>query len=133
MDDEPGREENRWEIIEQAAIEAEFETGRREESVEEARKSLLLRLVQISVGSVVLLSGLLLMVMPGPGMVVVAIGLAILAPEVPFARRLLERVQERIPRDDDGNLPVRAKVALGGSIAFAVILTGASLWWTFAR
>lgn len=133
MDDEPRRENDRWEIIEHAAIEAELETGRREESIQEARKSLLLRIVQISVGSVVLLFGLLLMVMPGPGLVVVAIGLAILAPEVPFARRLLGRVQQRIPREEDGSLPVRAKLALGGSITFAIVLTGASLWWTFAR
>jgi uncharacterized protein (TIGR02611 family) len=44
-------------------------------------------------GIVVLLVGLALCVLPGPGLLVVAAGLAILATEYAWARRLLRRVR----------------------------------------
>jgi Putative transmembrane protein (PGPGW) len=117
--------------LEEAAIEAEFETGRREDSVEEAKRHVAWRMVRISLGIVVTGFGILLLALPGPGLVVVALGLGILAQDVPFARRLLDRVQDRIPRDDDGNLPLAAKLTLVGSIVLAIVLSGISIWWSF--
>lgn len=119
--------------LEEAAIEAEFETGRHEETIEEARRHVVWRFARISVGVVVTGFGILLLALPGPGLVVVAVGLGILAQDVPFARRILDSVQERIPRDDDGNLPAGAKVMLVGSIAFAVAASAASVWWSLLR
>jgi uncharacterized protein (TIGR02611 family) len=46
-------------------------------------------------GFVVLLGGLIMLVTPGPGLVAVAAGLAILATEYAWARRMLDRVKER--------------------------------------
>jgi uncharacterized protein (TIGR02611 family) len=46
------------------------------------------------VGAVVVLVGLILCVLPGPGLLTVAAGLAILATEFEWARRLLHRVRE---------------------------------------
>ena len=52
------------------------------------------RVVVLIVGGTVLLTGLVMLVTPGPGLVVILIGLATLASEFPWARRLLTRVRE---------------------------------------
>jgi len=118
------------EAFEEAAVEAELESGRREETVAEAKRHLLWRAARIVVGSMVTLAGLLLIVLPGPGLVVVAMGLAILAQDVPFARRLLDRVRARIPSDAEGNI---SKPILYGGLAISVVAVCVSLWWTFFR
>ena len=46
------------------------------------------------VGAAVLLFGVALIVLPGPAIVVIPLGLAILAKEFPWARRLLDRVKQ---------------------------------------
>lgn len=46
-------------------------------------------------GFIVLLAGLAMLVLPGPGLLVTAIGLGMLALEFPWAERLLVRVTER--------------------------------------
>jgi len=43
----------------------------------------------------VLAIGLLMLVLPGPAIVVIPVGLAILATELAWARRLLQRVRSR--------------------------------------
>jgi hypothetical protein len=121
---------DRLEAFEEAAIEAELDTGRREETVEQAKRHLLFRLGRIIVGGVVCFAGLLLLVFPGPGLVVLAIGLAILAQDVPFARRLLDRVRARIPSDAEGNI---SKPILYGGLAVSFVAVCTSLWWTFLR
>ena len=68
--------------------------------------------------------------LPGPGLVVLAIGLAILAQDVPFARRLLDRVRARIPSDAEGNI---SKPVLYGGLAVSVVAVCGSLWFTFFR
>ena len=52
------------------------------------------RVVVLIVGGMVLLTGLIMLVTPGPGLVVILIGLATLASEFSWARRLLTRVRE---------------------------------------
>jgi hypothetical protein len=121
---------DRLEALEQAAIEAELETGRREETPEEIKRSLRVRLISIIGGSLVTLLGLIMLAAPGPGLVVVAVGLTILAPDVPFAARLLDRVKERLPQDSDGKIP-RHMIAL--MIVTTATFTGVSIWWSFFR
>ncbi|MEW6002871.1 MAG: PGPGW domain-containing protein [Nitrospirota bacterium] len=48
------------------------------------------------VGFTVLAIGILLIVLPGPAFIVIPIGLAILATEFAWARRLLKKVKEQI-------------------------------------
>lgn len=124
------RRRERLEALEKAAIEAELETGRREETIAGAKRSILVRIVTGSFGTLLVLAGLVMLVIPGPGLLAIAIGLGILAPDVPFAARLLDRVKDRLPQDADGNLPPGVII---GMIASAVLFTGASLWWTFLR
>lgn len=59
------------------------------------------RLIILMVGGTVLLLGLVMVITPGPAFVVVPIGLAILAVEFAWARRLLHRVRERAARMRD--------------------------------
>ena len=124
-----GRRE-RFEEFEKAAIEAEFETGRREESIAEAKRHILIRIGRVFLGTVVVIAGLLMLPLPGPGMLSIAAGLALLASDVPFARKLLENVRKRLPADADGK--VSKPVVIGGLIV-SVVTVASSLWWTFFR
>ena len=121
---------DRFEQLEQAAIEAELETGRYEETVAEAKRHILIRIGRVVLGIVVVIAGLLMLPLPGPGMLTIAAGLALLASDVPFARNLLERVRERLPSDAEGN--VSRPVVIGG-IILSVVTVSISLWWTFLR
>ena len=63
------------------------------------------RVVVITVaGTVLVLAGLVMLVTPGPGLVAIAAGLAVLAREFAWARRLLERIRVRLttPRHRKG-------------------------------
>jgi tellurite resistance protein TerC len=54
------------------------------------------RLIVIVVGGSVLLIGIAMMVLPGPATVMIPIGLAILATEFVWARRLLRRIAKEV-------------------------------------
>lgn len=63
------------------------------------------RVVVALIGFTVLLVGLAMVVLPGPAVVVIPLGLAILATEFLWARRLLEKARttfarQRIPKKD---------------------------------
>ena len=51
------------------------------------------RLVKIVVGFTLLLLGVIMLVTPGPGVVVIGFGLALLAAEFVWAKRLLNRLK----------------------------------------
>lgn len=127
---EPEHEPQRWDRLREAAIEAEFETGRREDSVEEARAAIHIRLARMTVGSLLLFAGVLMLALPGPGWLAIAGGLAILAKDVAWADRALERVRKRLPADEDGSVSTPIVV---GSVLIAVVAVGASIWWYFLR
>jgi hypothetical protein len=125
----PGRHDRRHELLE-AAIEAEQQTGRREETEAEAERHILLRIARVTLGVIVVGVGLSLLVLPGPGLVVIAAGLALMAPDVPFARRWLHAVRRRIPEDEDGSV---AAWVIAVSTGCLLVSVGGSLWWTFLR
>lgn len=54
------------------------------------------RVIIAVVGSTVVLLGIALLVLPGPAFIVIPLGLAILAVEFAWARRLLQRVRRGI-------------------------------------
>jgi len=56
------------------------------------------RLIVFLIGSTVLLAGVLMLVLPGPGIVVIIVGLAILATEFAWANRLLTHARDRAAR-----------------------------------
>ena len=119
------KEDNRFE---EAAIEAELETGYREETREKARRGVVTRLFRIASGSLITVFGVILIPLPGPGLLVVAIGLAVLSRDVAWADRLLQIVRRRLPSDSDGRLP-RSRIATMVVLALAGIAL--SVWGVF--
>jgi hypothetical protein len=123
------RREHFDELLE-AAVEAEIETGHREETVEQAERSLVLRVLRVTLGVIVVGVGISLLVLPGPGLIVIAGGLALMAQDVPFARRWLAKVRERIPEDEDGGVALWVIVL---SVTALVLSIAGSIWFTFIR
>ena len=56
------------------------------------------RIVIAIIGFTVLLVGVAMMVLPGPAIVVIPLGLAILGTEFVWARRLLKRIKDKLQR-----------------------------------
>lgn len=54
------------------------------------------RLIRIVIGLTVLIVGVGMVVLPGPAVVVIPIGLMILATEFVWARKLMQRFEERV-------------------------------------
>jgi uncharacterized protein (TIGR02611 family) len=127
---EPAGEQPRWARFREAAIEAEYETGVREDTEEEARASIHVRLARMTLGSILLVAGVLMLALPGPGWITIAAGLAILSKDVAWAERALDRVRRHLPEDDDGQVDKRIIV---GSVVVAVVAVSLSVWWQFIR
>lgn len=124
------RKSDAIEGLEEALIETELEVGRHEETREEAKRNVILRGIRIGLGIVVCLAGVFLIVFPGPGMVVLAAGLAILSRDVPFARRLLVNVRARIPENERGEI---SRPILIGGLLLSTVTVSFSLWWWLFR
>jgi hypothetical protein len=62
----------------------------------------LARTLRVAAGWSLLVVGALLLVLPGPGIPLLVLGLALLSRDVPWARRLRERVLERFSRARGG-------------------------------
>lgn len=61
------------------------------------------RLIIIVFGFTILAAGIAMIVLPGPAIVVIPIGLGVLATEFIWARKLLDKVKARIARMRKGN------------------------------
>lgn len=57
--------------------------------------SLAQRIAKIILGFVILLAGLLMIITPGPGGLVILVGLTLLASEFQWAKRLLDRLKDK--------------------------------------
>ncbi len=68
------------------------------------------RIVVGVVGATVLLIGVVMLVTPGPALVVIPVGLAILSIEFTWARAWLKRLRESISNRNSNNLDRRAEV-----------------------
>lgn len=117
-------------MVHDAAVEAELETGVREETVADAEASILRRLARITAGFFVVFLGLILIPLPGPGWLVVASGLVILSRDFVWAERTLNVVRKRIPQTSDGKIHPRTWMVAG---AMTTLTLSASLWWTLLR
>ncbi len=53
------------------------------------------RFWRVGVGSVLILAGIAMCVLPGPGILTIVAGLAVMADEVPLAERLMNRLKDR--------------------------------------
>lgn len=124
------RRHERIDELRQAAIEAEFETGHREDTVEDARDAIHVRLARMALGWTLLFAGIAMLALPGPGWVTIGLGLAVLSRDYVWAERTLERIKHRLPQDEDGEIHPRVIIF---SVVMFALATGAAVWWYFIR
>jgi tellurite resistance protein TerC len=67
------------------------------------------RVVVLAVGSTIVLFGIVMLVTPGPGLIVIPIGLAILGAEFAWARIWLRKVRESISNQNSKYQASRAE------------------------
>jgi tellurite resistance protein TerC len=67
------------------------------------------RIVVLAVGSTVVLLGVVMLFTPGPGLVVIPVGLAILGAEFAWARLWLRKMRESISNQTSRNRAARAE------------------------
>jgi uncharacterized protein (TIGR02611 family) len=93
-------------------------------------RSLLIKAGVTLVGPIVVLAGVAMTVLPGPGLVVVALGLALLALEYEWARHALRLMGRWLSRARDAALPRNSsgrRRALGVAVAVAFVVTTGAL------
>jgi len=105
--------------------------GVRERREKHLERNRIVRVVVAIFGFLVVLAGLAMLVLPGPGLLVIAIGLGILALEFVWAERLLERTVDKMEEAADtvkrSSRKERAlgvallALAAGGLVAAAVL------------
>jgi uncharacterized protein (TIGR02611 family) len=78
-----------------------FIDGVRERRERHLARNRILRIGFAFFGFLVVLAGVAMLVLPGPGLLVIAIGLGILALEFAWAERLLERTVDRMEQAAD--------------------------------
>lgn len=90
------------------------------------------RLIVAVAGFVVIGVGVVLLPLPGPGWLIIFLGLGLLATEYEWSRQLLAYAKERVGRRTDWvgeqSIFVRALVALG-CLALVGAVLAAVLWW----
>jgi uncharacterized protein (TIGR02611 family) len=87
--------------MEEAPRRRRFLDGVRERREKHLERSRIVRTVVAIFGFLVVLAGLAMLVLPGPGLLVIAIGLGILALEFVWAERLLERTVDKMEEAAD--------------------------------
>jgi uncharacterized protein (TIGR02611 family) len=93
-------------------------------------RSLLIKAGVTLVGPIMVLAGVAMTVLPGPGLVVVALGLALLALEYEWARHALRLMGRWLSRARDAALPRNTsgrRRALGVAVAVAFVVTTCAL------
>ncbi len=110
------------ELITAAVYEAERGTGVHEETEAEVRRSLALRMTRMIGGFVLIGIGASLLVLPGPGWIMILIGLSLL----PFAwaERTIQAIRRRVPGvPEDGAIPPRTWVMIGVVTVGAIVIS----------
>lgn len=105
-------EHSLFEIVREAAIEAEYETGEREETEAEARRHVMFRLLRVLGGFTIIGLGIAALPLPGPGWLIIIVGLEML----PFvwAERTIRLIRRKIPGvPEEGRIPARTWVVMG--------------------
>ena len=109
----------------ETALRAEQLTGEKETTLEAARSHLLIRVGRICGGFAILIAGIAMMILPGPGIVVIIAGLSILAIDMPFARRMRDVAIDRADRATS-IIPKKYKLPL--AIIATVLGVGLSIY-----
>ncbi len=112
-----------------AAIRAELEVGHAEETNAQAWRHALIRLTRMGLGFVLLLAGVAMMVLPGPGAIAMAAGLVILSRDFVWADRALRYLRKKVPGlEEEGPIPRNTIIVSVMLMAAA----GLAAWWWFS-
>jgi hypothetical protein len=110
-----------------AAIRAEIDVGHTEDTPKQAWHHVLRRLGRMTLGTVLCLAGVAMMVLPGPGVVVIAAGLVVLSRDVAWADRALRYLRKKAPGlEEEGPIPMSTIIVSLMLMVAAGLLT---LWW----
>jgi uncharacterized protein (TIGR02611 family) len=103
----------------------------RERKERHKQRGLLYRAAVVVLGVIVMLAGLLLALpgVPGPGLVLIAVGLGILALEFDPAERLLERILDRVESAREQASPLQQAAAGAAGVILAIALAAAFVLW----
>jgi len=105
-----------------AAREAERETGRAEATSDEVTSSLTKRLVRAIVGFFLVALGIAALPLPGPGWLIVIIGLTLLP--YAWAERTVRLIRRKIPGvPEDGHIPMSSWVIMGVLVITASVVS----------
>jgi uncharacterized protein (TIGR02611 family) len=118
--------------MEEAPRKRRFLDGVRERREKHLERSRIVRVVVAIFGFLVVLAGLAMLVLPGPGLLVIAIGLGILALEFVWAERLLERTVDKMEDAADTvkrSSPLQQALAVALLALAAVGIVAATILW----
>jgi uncharacterized protein (TIGR02611 family) len=88
------------------------------------------RVVVLVVGVLIIVAGLAMLLLPGPGWAAIFIGLAVLATEFDWAQRLLHRAKERVQAaTKKARDPRRRRLLLAGGAVLLVVAAGVGWWY----
>lgn len=111
-----------------AAVRAELEVGHTEDTAKQAWHHVLVRLGRMALGFLLLIAGVAMMILPGPGALAMAAGLVILARDFVWADRALRYLRKRVPGiDEEGPIP-RSTIIV--SVMLMVAAGLAVYWWS---
>lgn len=91
------------------------------------------RMMVFALGNTLVLAGLIMFVLPGPGFATVILGLVVLGSEFTWATRVLDPVKDAARRASEAAMDPRRRrrnLMLG---ATAGVLAGMALWWYLVR
>jgi uncharacterized protein (TIGR02611 family) len=104
----------------------------RERRERHRERNRIIRFVWAIFGFLVVLLGLVMLVTPGPGLLVIAVGLGILALEFAWAERLLERTVDKMEQAGEtvreASLWQQALAGVALILGFAAVAVAAYLW-----
>ena len=81
-----------------------------------------------ALGGVLLIAGVALLVLPGPGLLLVLAGLLVLAHAFPAAQRFVRPVRERARKAAEASVSTRLRLAFSVFTGVALIAAGV-VWW----
>ena len=110
-----------------AAIAAELKVGHVEDTPAQAWHHVLIRVARMAFGFTVLLAGLAMMVLPGPGAIVMAAGLVVLSRDVKWADTALRYLRKKVPGlEEEGPIP---KSTIMVSVMLMAAAGFGAYWW----
>ena len=90
------------------------------------------RVAVVIAGGAVLLLGIALIVLPGPGLLLVLAGLLILSNQFPAVEKYVDPVQERAMKGAEESVSSPLRIALSVLAGLALIAVGV-VWWMFKQ